>query len=58
MRKVTELEDEKKDWHSQKNVVSRVTRSLLAKRSERRQHKINEDRLMSFCRSGGRRYIS
>lgn len=52
MRNVTELEYEKRDWRSQKNVLSRLTRSLLAKRSERRQHKINEDRLMSFCRRG------
>src|SRR5690242_7087638 len=35
------------DWHSQKNVVSRVTGSKLANRSEKRQHKINEDRLMN-----------
>lgn len=37
------------DWHSQKNVVSRVTGSLLANRSKNRQHKINEDWSMSYA---------
>lgn len=34
-RKVTELVDGKKDWHSQMNVMSRMTRSLLAKRERK-----------------------
>lgn len=46
MHKMKGMKMEKKDRHSQKNVMSGRT-NLLAKRSDRRQHRTNKDRWMS-----------
>lgn len=57
MSKVNALEGEKKEWHSQKNGMSKTTRSLLQRVSERRQHRINEDRSMQILSRDASVYI-